>query len=273
MFLLISEDPALVARMRRIIGASLVEVRSTIPTAKRMRTMFAAIVSLSRPDRHRNADLLREIGERSPHVVRIAMVPVRRAEIQLACRAGANDIVFEDSIEDGLAETLRRFDSHWHHARRPVDCDVRHELARTILHGSAHSPFLRNVISSALCSPVLPRTVQELAIFCHRPRSTLQYHWRREISSKGGPTLHRFLNWILLLHATESSHHCSTLAALAHELRVEPKTLRSACLRLVGDWPTLRAAGSIAIARKLRSELTMLGEKALKLDDSHSSFG
>lgn len=255
MILLISDEPVLVSRTRSVIDAHLLDVRRAVPESQEMQAVRVAIVSISRPERDHGADVLREIAERAPHVIRIAVVGMRRSDMHLACRAGANDVVFEDEIEDELAALLRRFDSHRHQAPRPTGSDVRHLLARRIANGSVYSPFLRHVISSALRSPARPRTVTDLAICCQRPRSTLQYHWHREISATGGPTLHRFLRWILLLHATECSRYYSTLSSLAAELRVEPRTLRSSCLRLVGDLPTLRESDSTEIAHQLRFEL------------------
>lgn len=100
-------------------------------------------------------------------------------------------------------------------------------LAERLAGDSPFSPFMRRLMIKILEADPPLRTVKDVIRISGRPRSTVHYHWGMEVRAQGGPTLYRFLRWVILLHITEHARAREPTAVVAARIGIDARMLRA----------------------------------------------
>lgn len=258
MILLRSSDALLVARVRAIVGEEVVVVH----LAEKARVHAGALqatailVALRGVAPWHESEVPQALGARSSGVPLVAVIPLQPRAVRAALRLQADEVVFVEQLESDLLDVLTRVGSGGPFEQSACSAArARKWLCHILGEDAAFSPFIRFLMIAVLRTETPMRTVRDVLEVVRRPRSTVEYHWHREVVARRGPTLWEFLRWVMLLHAAERWEPQKSLVVRAAELQVDPKTLRAAERQLLGlDVPLIRA-DTIRVVEQLWARL------------------
>jgi hypothetical protein len=263
MVLLFCVDPSITGRIQSVVDSGILRRVERHKILNGLPDEATALVVALYGEACLTAEtMLARVGPPGSPVSCIAVIPTHADAMRAGFPACVDEGVCLSALEDELPVVLSLLADRLRRTRLVGAPTVRHRLARRLDEDSSFSPFVRHILIRVLLAEQPLRTVSDIVRATRRPRSTVQYHWTREVTGSGGPTLFCFLRWVMLLHCVESAGASPSLSAAAARLGVGVRPLRTEWRRLFGERQWTRDGAGPALADHIYRRLGGHGARA-----------